>query len=244
MNLLRVSSLVFAVSLFATFQEASAQPGGGRGPQFGGGGGGVTDLLRDSGIRKELELVDDQIAKIEELGNQIRSEMQEVFAGFRGLRDLPEEERRAKMEEMQATMRAKGREVQERVEEVLLPHQRERLGQLMVQSRLRQGTARALGSEQMREALGLTEDQIEKLREASETKTRELEEKISKLREEARKEILEDVLTADQVARFEKMVGEPFEFQQQRQGFGGQRGGDGGRGRGGDGQGRGRPAAE
>ena len=239
MNLPRILINMIAIStllLLNSLQEASAQPGGGR-PQFGGGGGSAIELLRNSEVRKELELVDDQISQIEALGNQVRGQFQEIFAGFRELRELPEDERRAKQEELREQMREKGREIQEQAEEILLPHQRERLGQIVLQSRMRQGTARVLGSEQIREALGLSEEDIAKLREASETKTRELEEKIRKMRDDARKELLEEVLTAEQIAKFEKMVGEPFEFQQRRLGFGGQRGG-------GDGEGRGRPDAE
>ncbi|MEK6235991.1 MAG: hypothetical protein N2C14_14885, partial [Planctomycetales bacterium] len=73
------------------------------------------------------------------------------------------------------------------------------------------------------------DEQKEKLQEAREKAEKELQEKIAKLREEARDQVL-GVLTSDQQTKFKKMIGEPFEFQSRS--FGGRGGTGGGRGRG------------
>ena len=207
--------------------EANAQPGGGG---FGGFGGRPEDLLRRDDVRKELELVDDQIEKLEEFSNRQRESGRELFAG---LRDLSREERAEKFREIFAK---RAEESQKEIGKILLPHQTKRLGQLAVQYRMRSGTSRGLTSGSVAEELGITEEQQEDIRKKAEEVQKELNEKIAKLREEARDDILQ-ALTPQQRAKFKQMVGEPFEFQQQRFG-GGQGGGRFGRGnRGGQGGG-------
>ncbi len=200
---------------------AMAQPGRGR----GGGGGGQLDLLRNSQIREELEIVDDQIEQIEELVKKSQNVFREVFrevgADFRNMTDEQRTELREKMQE-------KTEEIQKELGGVLLPHQVKRLQQIQLRSRMQFGTAQAFERGPLREELGLTDDQIEKLREASEEITKETNEKIAKIREDARKEILESALTAEQMAKLEDLLGEPFEIRRTFQRGGGQ-GGRGGR---------------
>ncbi len=123
---------VLAVGVLA--DSAFAQPGGrGRGGRGGGGGfggqGGATNLLQDENVRKELDLVDEQIGKLREIADKMQEDMRAQFQGFDfgSLRDLSEEERNARF----AEMRKKGEEVaasaQKEIDGVLLPHQRERL---------------------------------------------------------------------------------------------------------------------
>ena len=229
-------AIICAITLsFAILaNSASAQPGrgpGGRGPGGGPGAGGL-DLLRSEVVQKELELVDDQIDKLRDLGEEMRNAMREVFQGI-DFRNMTEEDRNALREKMRE---ATG-DIREKLEEILLPHQRERFQQLQLQAQMRGGTARALGSEAVREALGISEDQVNELREKAEQANRELNEKIQKLREEARTELLESVLSKEQLAKFEELLGEPFQFPQPQFGRGPGQGGGRGPG-GGDGQGR------
>jgi Spy/CpxP family protein refolding chaperone len=240
--------LVVALALSAGVMADSAfgQPGGrgGRGGRggfggggFGGGGGGATGLLQDENVRKELDLVDEQVSKLRDIATKMQEDMQAQFQGFDfgSLRDLSEEERNARF----AEMRKKGEEVaasaQKEIDGVLLPHQRERLKQLMVQSQMRFGADRALTSGTLAEELGITEEQKEALAKKQEEVQASLQEKMAKLRQEAQDELL-SVLTPAQQAKLKSMIGETFTF---AQGGPGGPGGFGGGGRGGDAGGRG-----
>jgi Spy/CpxP family protein refolding chaperone len=259
-TVLRVALVVaFALCVGIAADSAFGQPGGrgGRGGRggfgggFGGGpgGGGATQLLQDENVRRELDLVDEQVSKLRDIATKLQEDMQAQFQGFDfgSLRDLSEEERNARF----AEMRKKGEEVaasaQKEIDGVLLPHQRERLKQLMVQSQMRFGADRALTSGTLAEELGITEEQKETLAKKQEEVQQSLQEKMAKLRQEAQDELL-SVLTPTQQAKLKSMVGEPFTFAQPqfggaggggfgggRGGFGGDAGGRGGRGRGGEG---------
>ena len=108
------------------------------------------------------------------------------------------------------------------LDEILLPHQAERLKQLAVQFQMRGGGG-LTSSEDIAQATEYLGEQREKLR----TKARDLE-------REMRKKLVEDLLkelTPEQQAKYKEIVGEPFEFQQEER-FGPRRwrfGGPGGR---------------
>ena len=115
------------------------------------------------------------------------------------------------------------------MESILLDHQLERLKQLQLQSRLQRGSAAdALASTDVREALGVTDEQLEQMRQVATEAEAELRETIRKATEEARSKVL-DVLTAEQRAKWEEMTGTSFTFEN-RGPFGGGRGGRFGRG--------------
>jgi Spy/CpxP family protein refolding chaperone len=220
-------------SLVLSSVAVAQQPGQGG---FGGFGRGTsrTGLLQEEYIQKELELVADQIEKIKTISTESQAETRKLFEG---LRDLSDEERRAKFQELQGKMTEAREASAKKVNEVLLPHQKTRLDQLVVQSSMRfGGLGGALSREDIAKTLNITDEQKTKLREATEKANKDAEEKIAKIREEARKQVIADVLTSEQRAQFEKMVGEPFKFPAQTGGFGGRgQGGPGGRGQGGQG---------
>ena len=221
--LVAAMAVVCVVSVCVT--TAMAQPGGrgGRGGGMGGfGGSGLTGVLMREDVRKELELVDPQIADLQKLGEGLRERMGEMFSGIRDIEDR--EERMTKMREIMGKAQA---EIEKEVGKILLPHQLKRAKQLAFQQRLRGGVGRALtGGGSLAEELGITEPQQEKLRAANEKLEAELRQKIAELRSKAQDELLK-VLTTKQQAQFKDLVGEPFEFQQQQFGGpgGGQRGG-------------------
>jgi hypothetical protein len=110
-TVLRVALIVVGVLAIGLADSASGQQPGGRGRgrgNFGGGfggfggGGGVTQLLQDENVRKELDLVDEQISKLGDLSAKLREDMQAQFQGFDfgSLRDLSEEERNARFAEI------------------------------------------------------------------------------------------------------------------------------------------------
>lgn len=234
---------VVVIAIVAVSASAFAQPGRGRGGFGGPGGGGFggpgggngLDLLGDENVRKELDLVDDQVTKLREVGEKMREDMRGAFEGvdFREFRDLSEEEREARMAPIREKMQAVSADAQKEIDTVLLPHQRERLKQIVVQSNIRrQGTSSALTSGALADELKITPEQIEALRAKQEEVQEELRKEMAQLQAEARDKVL-SVLTAEQRAKLTALMGSPIEFAPPQFGPGGP-GGPGGRGRGED----------
>lgn len=209
---------LFLISVVAAVAGAQGPPPGpwpGRGGPPAGGFlgaglvGGYLELLQHEQVRKELELVDDQIEKLKALGEEVRREMREQFAG---LRDLSEDQRRERFAELQKKMQQRGQQTNAKLGQILLPHQMERLRQLQLQFRMRLfGTARVLGSDEVSESLHITAAQKEKLEQTARAVEQEVQQKIEKLRQEGRAKLLE-VLTAEQRQQLEGMMGKPFEL--------------------------------
>jgi hypothetical protein len=236
-------------------------PGGfGGGPGGGGNRNSKLMLVGLEPVQKELEISDEQLASLKTIRDEATAEQRSQFEGFRGLRDLPEEERRTKLEELRKSAEENAKKMQEKLSviekkalDVLLPPQRDRLEQISIQVR---GLA-ALQDEEVAKKLGISEEQKSKMttirdesrkkmeelfgrREGAERPSREEFQKRMEEAQAARKTVESDtlnVLTDDQKAQFEKMKGEKFEMPQGRGGFGGP-GGQGQRGQGGE---RGRP---
>ena len=226
---------VFVVAVFLGAFAPSvsiAQPGGRgdfRGGQGGffGGGEGILGLLQRDEVRQEIQLVDEQQQQLEALADELRDEMRtEMRDLFGQMRDLSEEDRRARFDEIRSRMEEIRADAESRVEKVLLPHQLERLKQIDVQARIQRQGAAALTGGQLAETLNLTPDQQQKLQARAEEVQREMDEQIRQLRLEARNKILE-VLTAEQRAKLESLMGEQFDVPDQGGGFRGR----GGRGR-------------
>ena len=200
---------VFTAAMVAMISaSALAQPR--RKPQRAGPRGGSSmssklGLLARPQVRAELEIVEDQQKELEALGKEVRSQMREMYSG---LRDLPEDQRRKELAKIREKARELQKEVDKKVDEILLPNQQERLEQLILRTRIgRAGPGRALASEQLTRALGVTEEQKKRLAEVSQRVQKEMQEKIKKMRDEARDEIL-SVLTPEQRKKFEELTGE------------------------------------
>ena len=106
----------------------------------------------------------------------------------------------------------------------------ERLKQIDLQTKVQYRGASALTSGDVAKALNLTDEQRDKLEKRAAEVQEELQTKIKQLQADARKKML-DVLTPDQQAQLEKMMGQQFDLPAQNfgNGFRG-RGGRGGRG--------------
>jgi Spy/CpxP family protein refolding chaperone len=241
---------LIALAVVSTASVSYGQPGRGRGGfggGFGGFGGGSSglELIGDENVRKELDLVEDQVAKLREIGEQMRDDMRGAFEGvnFQDFRDLSEEEREARMAPIREKMQKVTENAQKEIDQVLLPHQRERLKQIVVQSNIRrQGTSGALTSGALADELKITPEQVEALRAKQQEVQEEMRKEIEQLQAEAREKVL-SVLTAEQRAKLNSLMGNPIEFAPpQFGGFGGRGpggpGGPGGRGPGGDNGGR------
>jgi Spy/CpxP family protein refolding chaperone len=242
----RFAMLVAAASCLFVVPPLLAQPGGGPGGFRGGpgglfGGGGMLGLLQQQEVQGEIELNDDQADELRTLGDALRDQIRDEMQGaFQGMRDLSDEERQSRFEEIRSRVDGILKNAEGRVQEVLLPHQFERLKQIDLQARIQRGGAAALTEGELAETLGLTEAQREHLRERSEQVEQEMQAKIRQLRLDARNQLM-DVLTAEQRARLESMMGQQFDVPDVAPPGGpGQRGGRfgfggrGGRNRGGD----------
>ncbi len=222
--MLHRKSLYLALAVVAAIGTAStADAQGPRQGGFGRGGGGGfgTDpfsLLNNPAIRSELGIDQDQAQKLNELRQQM------------------EEEARAAREKVTA-------QYSQKVNDLLLPHQADRLLGITVQLR---GPA-ALQDPAVAKRIGLSESQQKELAEklnALSERTRSAfrgqdgerpdRDAIRARFEEIQSErdgIVNSVLTSDQKKKLEELAGEEFDRSQLRQGF--RRGGeDGAPGRG------------
>ena len=230
---LAVGLVVCSVSI--AFAQAGGGGGGGRGGFGGGrgfgggfGGGGGLGLLNDENVRKDLGVTEDQMTKVQEVQQKATGQIMAMWQGA-GLQDLSDEERTAKMTEIQK----KSAEISAAAEkEVLLPKQIERLKQITIQSQLNRGgrTVDVVSNGDLAKELGITDAQKEALTKAQEAADAEMNEKMTKIREDARQKVL-SVLTAEQQAKLKKLIGETITFAPPQ--FGGGRGGFGGGGAGG-----------
>jgi hypothetical protein len=190
---------VLAIAAVAA-TPAWAQRGGGRG---GRGGGGLMLLTQDS-VQAELKLSDDQ-------KKQLGDELAKQREAFSGLQDLSREERQTKFAELQ-------KEGQAAIGKVLNAEQQTRLKQITLQQRGPQ----ALADAEVATAVGLTDEQKQKV-EAISQEVRgamreafqggggggEAREKLEALRKSSGEKI-QALLTPEQQAKWKELTGEPF----------------------------------
>jgi len=129
---------------------------------------------------------------------------------------------------MRKRAQEQAKQAKDKLAEILLPHQLERLEQISLQNSLRMGLANALASEELAGKLKITDDQkskIEGIRNDATASMREmfqgagqgnregLREKMEAARKETDTKVL-GVLTDEQKAALEKMKGKAFEMPQ------------------------------
>lgn len=234
----QVLALAVLCAFLVAADVAMAQPG----RQNRGGGGSMwgqvsqLNLLGQEAIQKELELVSDQVDAIKEAQDRQREMMREVFMGARDrMQGLDNDERQELFKEIQDEMKEANTGLEDEVMEELLPHQISRLKQIFNQAQSNRSGGPQSGSmsNSLVEDLGLTEKQVEDLKEKAAEVSKRLKEKIAKLQAQAQDEIFSSVLTKDQLAKYEELMGDSFEFPEPTRGAWG-RGGDRGSDRGSD----------
>ena len=237
----QVLGLAAILAVFISAEMVMAQPGRGRG---GGIFGQVTQLslLGQESVQKELELVEDQVELIQEIQDRQRSAMRELFMGLRDeMQGMDAEERQKAFEGIQAEMSKSNSELEEEALQELLPHQTKRLKQIHAQAQVRRSGGPQSGRipDAVIKELNLSDEQVEKLKAKAEEVAKKLKEKIAKLQAQAQKEIFSSVLSDEQQAKYDELMGDQFEFEERGRfgGFGGDRGGRGGGDRGGRGRG-------
>ena len=165
-------------------------------------------------VKDNLELVDEQVQKI----NQIRTDLQkESSKMYKNMRDLSREERMERYREMNEELAEK---IEKQIKEVLLPEQMARLNQISLQMRLRSyyGLGQALSGDDLAESLDVSERQKRELLKVQQEVQAEIRQKTmefnAKIRAEAQEKILK-VLSKKQRDKLEKMQGDKFEYQYQ-----------------------------
>ena len=187
--------------------------GGGRGPD-----GSMLGLLLIPEVNQELELSDTQLGALVRMREQNRPEGRDM-----DFRNMDREARREMFEKMQSERAAKQAEVEEQLEEILLPGQLDRLREISTQVR---GGA-ALEDPRIREELEITADQMKELQTARQSmreefgsKMREMfqggdfeaaREQMKTMREQGEQKVME-ILTDEQRSKLDEMKGEPFEM--------------------------------
>lgn len=241
-----VVGLAFALVGMSAMAQPPGGPGGQRGPgmfMMGGGMMGYSQLLRVEKVQKEIELTEDQKAELQKIEEQSRARMRELFQG--GGQDR--EAARQRFEQAR-------KETEKAIEGVLLPNQVKRLKEIRLQV---MGIGAALMDEEVRKELGVTEEQAQKIRDATQKAMEELRgqrqegerpsrEQMQQRMEEMRKKLADAVmsqLTEEQKNKWNQMIGEKFEISPSDLfgGFRGPQGPQGGPGAGGPPGGQGRP---
>jgi hypothetical protein len=165
-------------------------------------------------LAKELKVTDEQSAKLDAIVSRLR---QETIATARSQGPGLGEPRGQMLERIQ-TRTAMYERAKKEIAAVLSPEQITRVEQIRLQSRMRtSGMARGLTAESTAKHLSLAPDQVVKLKEAEAAAQEQFRKEYDELRErqkqslaEARKKVL-SVLSPEQRATYEKLVGAPIE---------------------------------
>jgi Spy/CpxP family protein refolding chaperone len=188
------------------------RPGRGGFGGFGGGGGAM--LVANKGVQQELKVDDEQAEKLNALAQELGEKQREQF---QRLQDVPQDERRDKMQEISQAMNA---DLRKSLDKVLKPEQIKRFEQIQLQ----QAGLSAFATPRVQEELKLSDEQKSKLREINEEQSQAMRSafqgaqddregamrKIADLRKQSNEKALA-VLTDDQKKTWKDMTGEPFE---------------------------------
>lgn len=222
--LIPVLALTLGAALVAVAQAQAAE-GSRRGPRMGSGRGSLLGLLRIEQVQKELNLNEDNIAKVTAIGEKLGTEMREKYTALREIEDR--KERSTKQTELSDEFDRKARE---QLREVLSREQIMRLYQIRMQVR---PAVDSLANRYVARRLELTEEQQKKMaelvkdtqekqselrsgmRDVTQEQRREVFQKLRKLRSDADEKAL-GLLTAEQKEAFEKMKGEKIELPARR----------------------------
>lgn len=168
----------------------------------------VFSLANNTGVQKEIELVDDQLQQIRKINKEFSEKMSEQVKELTSGGMNPE-----KGAGLSKLIHELNEQKNSKMEGILLPHQFDRLRQISLQVEMKNnGEASTLAGEKIAEELGLTDEQKERLKTRSEEIKKELEEKIARLKEQAQEELLGE-LTREQRKKLDEMTGTKFEMQ-------------------------------
>jgi Spy/CpxP family protein refolding chaperone len=191
---------------------APALAQGGRG--FGGGMGGVTNLIANPGVQKELKLTTEQTEKVTALSTELREKMGDIRSKLEGLEGQEAMTKRAEL------MKPINEEATKKIKGFLKDEQFTRLTQIELQQR----GAQALADKEIAKKLSITDEQATKVKSILDDERSEMQElrqsagndfasvmpKIQALRKESNTKVMA-LMSADQKKTWKEMTGEPFE---------------------------------
>ncbi len=222
MRRVRFLALLALVVMLGATLTAAVQAQDSQRSRRGFGGDSLLGLLRLEQVQKEMELDEEQAAKVKEIVEKLGAEMREEFTA---LRDMEDREKR--MEKYLALGDQFDDKVREQLRDVVKREQLMRLYQIRLQVR---AVVDSLANRYVAGRLELTDDQKEKLaaikkdtqakqmglfssmREASQEQRREAFSKYREMRSDAQEQALA-VLTDEQKKKFEEMKGKIIELE-------------------------------
>jgi hypothetical protein len=214
-----LSSAFVAVVLLAVVAQAQERER----PRQRGSGGGLDSLqlVQNEAVQKDITVKDDLAGKLKELLAAYQKDLAAIPQLSReDAQKLPEEERRAEAQEAREARSKVQDTYQKQLAGILDKTQLDRLGQIRLQA---EGPS-AIFSPQVATALGLSREDRQKvqaalneLNQGRQRGERPTEEQRAALREKIEVK-LKEVLTADQLAKFEELKGKPFDISQLRGG--------------------------
>ncbi len=174
------------------------------GPSMGGAPDPFS-LLSDPSVQKDLELVGDQLDQVRSLQNDFAAKLKEKLGDlskgginpgrFDGIGELVKQSRE---------------DQKVRMKELLLPHQIDRLKQVALQKHMNSaGTAGALTDSSVAEALGISDEQKDRLKEKAKEIKADLAKKMEQLKEDAKTQLLQE-LTPAQREQLKEMTGAKY----------------------------------
>ena len=171
-----------------------------------GGKPDVFSLAQNRGVQKEIELVDEQIQQIREINKDFGKRMQERIAEITSGKMNAE-----RSQQLRKLMREMHDEKKAKMESVLLPHQFDRLRQISLQThKRRSGQAGLLGDSEVAEALGISDEQQERLKERAKELKEKLQADIKRLKKKSEEALLKE-LSRDQRKKLTELLGEEYE---------------------------------
>ena len=177
--------------------------------QADGGDDGGLSLLPNEAVQKELKLEEEQTSRLRKIGEDLQKRTRELFEK---VRDADEEDRRELIEKAQAEASKLREDARKRMEEILRPEQRGRLGQIARQMRMQWGgTVRMLTRGRIAEELEVTDEQRVKIENIQREHQVKMQKEMERMQKESREEIL-GVLTPEQKEKYKEMVGDDFDF--------------------------------
>lgn len=186
----------------------------------------LMQLGYSSELRKELEIVDDQVENVKGLAQDYQKDMMDFHMGNRELQtelqELYQSGKHAEARELSLEYQQKQQEFfdgyMNKAAETLLPHQVERLKQISKQQRVRTmnrfqdefGVTSALADE-----IGLSAQEKKRLLDAIKAARKSYYKEIEAAKEKANAVIM-GALTSEQQEKLRDIIGDPYDQQQMR----------------------------
>ena len=165
----------------------------------------VISILRDSAVRHEIEMLDEQYEDLQERRSEIVRAMNQQILGLLDSQGGDPLELREEISQIRTR-------AEEATEKAVLPFQFERLKQLQYHILMqRLGAVNVLTNDPLATELGISDEQKEELREAAREIDEELAREIAKLRSRAMQDLFSR-LKQNQQIKLSKIMGDEFHY--------------------------------